>query len=347
MKTKKLIFFGTVLFLLCTLALLRVSAAGLTEAGKELQKYDLDEDGRITITDVTTLLNYLAYSCGHESIPFPELAPTCTEPGSTGGSFCKNCGNIMEMPTAIPATGHTEVFDEAVDPTCTETGLTEGAHCEKCGEVLIAQEPIKETGHIFSDWKTVKEASTTEEGMMERVCGCGEKETQTIEKISPELEYTLNRDGKSYSVTGIGTWIDAELIIPPMYNGKPVVAVGEDAFKHCSKLTSITIPDSVKSIEWGAFSGCSGLTIIDIPPSVTKIGNWAFSRCTKLTSVVISDSVTDVGECAFAYCSELTDIWCEPTSAVSGWDYYWKKYCDATVHWGGDWEYVDGVPTLK
>lgn len=53
--------------MLGALVLLSVSAAGLTEAGKELQKYDINEDGSITISEVTALLNYLSSSCGHEA----------------------------------------------------------------------------------------------------------------------------------------------------------------------------------------------------------------------------------------------------------------------------------------
>ena len=56
-----------------------------------------------------------------------------------------------------------------------------------------------------------------------------------------------------------------------------------------SKLTSITIPNSVTSIGDEAFRGCSSLTSISIPNSVTSIEYEAFRDCSFLTSAYISD----------------------------------------------------------
>ena len=80
------------------------------------------------------------------------------------------------------------------------------------------------------------------------------------------------------------------------------------AFQNCSKLTNITIPDSVTSIGNGAFECCSSLASITIPDSVTHIGDYALYDCSSLASITLPDSVTSIGGSAFAYCDGLTSI---------------------------------------
>ena len=164
-------------------------------------------------------------------------------------------------PTVWVKHEHTEVIDAAVEPTCAETGLTEGKHCSVCGEILVAQEiiPMTET-HTFGNWVTTKEATATEEGVMERSCICGNKEVRTIEKIAPQLAYSLNKDGESYTVEGIGTWTDSEIIIPDKYNDLPVTSIAIGAFSGQKTLTSITIGKNITTIGKNAFRDCYGIS---------------------------------------------------------------------------------------
>ena len=80
------------------------------------------------------------------------------------------------------------------------------------------------------------------------------------------------------------------------------------AFENCTSLTSITIPNSVRFIGGSAFSGCTALTNITIPNGVTFIGDGAFSGCSGLTSITIPSSVTDIGIIAFEKCTSLISI---------------------------------------
>ena len=121
--------------------------------------------------------------------------------------------------------------------------------------------------------------------------------------------------------------------------------IGDDVFRNCSSLTSVTIPDSVSAIGGSAFSGCSSLTSVTIGDSVTTIGDYAFYGCSSLTSVHITDlsawckidfsyssanplyyaknlylnnelvtdlvipnDITEIKSRAFEYCSSLTSV---------------------------------------
>jgi len=79
-------------------------------------------------------------------------------------------------------------------------------------------------------------------------------------------------------------------------------------FNDKQSITSVTISNSVITINDDAFSGCSGLTSVSISNSVTKIGNNAFKGCSGITSISISDSLTEIGSGAFDECNGLSTI---------------------------------------
>ena len=128
--------------------------------------------------------------------------------------------------------------------------------------------------------------------------------------------YEVSSDNK-VTITDCDRSANGAITIPSEIDGKPVTSIGDDAFSHCTGLTSITIPNSVTSIGDGAFWDCTRLTSITIPNSVTSIGGSAFEYCTGLTSITIPNSVTSIGRYAFDGCTGLTSI-----NVASGNNYY-------------------------
>lgn len=73
------------------------------------------------------------------------------------------------------------------------------------------------------------------------------------------------------------------------YVNYKVTGISNSAFRSCTDLTSVTIPNGVTNISLNAFDGCSNLVSITIPSSVVKINSNAFLGCSNLSSVYITD----------------------------------------------------------
>ena len=132
------------------------------------------------------------------------------------------------------------------------------------------------------------------------------------------LCYNINSNGTSVTVTYQNestpryTNLSGAINIPDniTYSGKTytVTDIGNSAFESCHSLTSIVVPNSVKTIGNAAFWYCYGLTSASIGNSVTEIGDNAFYACQGLRSLTIGNSVKKIKVNAFYLCSGLTSV---------------------------------------
>ena len=132
-----------------------------------------------------------------------------------------------------------------------------------------------------------------------------------IDGISYNLDTTNKTATVTYATTGRNKYSGSVTISSTIsYRSTTYIVknIGESAFSGCSNLTSVTIPNSVTSIDSEAFSGCRNLTSVTIPNSVTSIGYNAFYDCWGLSSVTIPNSVTSIGKLAFYNCLGLTSL---------------------------------------
>ena len=94
-----------------------------------------------------------------------------------------------------------------------------------------------------------------------------------------------------------------EFVIPDRWT-----EIRRGAFNACTKLTSVTLSDSITIIGVTAFNFCSSLESINIPDGVIEIRDNAFYGCTSLSDMTISNTVAKLGKSVFINCLNLTNV---------------------------------------
>lgn len=120
------------------------------------------------------------------------------------------------------------------------------------------------------------------------------------------FKYLVMSDGSVCITQYIGNASAVE--IPEKLDGKTVTALGDTSFSSCSKVTGITVPQSIKTIGKRAFHYCGSLRQIVLQEGITAISYAAFYACRSLTNIRIPESVTLIDAYAFAYCNSLKNI---------------------------------------
>ena len=121
-----------------------------------------------------------------------------------------------------------------------------------------------------------------------------------------DFVYTVS-DGQATITDYVGP--GGEVYIPSTLGGYPTTVIGFEAFANTATIASVTIPNSVISMEGGyAFTNCTALTSVTLGNGILGPGMWAFAYCTALTSVTIPYGINHIDYAAFYGCSALTSI---------------------------------------
>ena len=111
------------------------------------------------------------------------------------------------------------------------------------------------------------------------------------------------------SVKEIGEQALASVNLKKVTLGNGIEKIGNDAFRWCTRITSLQIPNTVKHIGEGCFRHCTALEELKIPNSVESLGAYAFDECTSLKSLDLSSTrITELWTSTFAECTNLKDL---------------------------------------
>lgn len=127
----------------------------------------------------------------------------------------------------------------------------------------------------------------------------------------PYIEYTsLDSSGRVFTAKFRGTIVPeyafaylAELTSVDMPDN--VIAIGDNGFYRCPKLSLTSLPSGITSIGDFAFLNCYQLSLTALPSGITSIGQYAFNNCPRLALTTLPYGITSLPTAAFQYCPKL------------------------------------------
>ena len=135
------------------------------------------------------------------------------------------------------------------------------------------------------------------------------KGTVTLGNTAVQAEYVL--EGMSAKLgSGFNACVPhysvGELVVPSTITVDgtvyPVTEVSSLAFRFCTKLTRVTLPEGLTRIGDFAFFGCQGLLEVELPSTLTTVGAGAFYELSGLQHVFIHAVTPPVWEYNDVFC---------------------------------------------
>ena len=188
---------------------------------------------------------------------------------------------------------------------------------------LHYEEKPVETVHIIA---TIEEMDASREDIIEK------EDISNPDESTDISVFVFGSDGNQVRINSfIGS--SQDIIIPKSIDGLPVTMIGAEAFKDCTTITSVVIPEGVKEIGESAFERCKRLRSVTIPSTIHDLPRDCFKLCSKLNEVNGLENVELFGE------------WCFEGAALSG-DLVFTK--DAYLKWGAfDHTRITGLQFLS
>lgn len=215
--------------------------------------------------------------------------------GITGGCMWELDGTVLTISSNVDGGGRMYDFDKSTAPWGKDVS-----------KVIIKSNVKNISAFAFSKCKNLKSITISDSVVSISDLAfqdCGSLESITVDKRNSIYHSKGNCLIKTKT---------KELIVGCNNSRIPsngtVTRIADGAFRGCTGLKSITIPDSITAIGVGAFEGCDNLTSITIDGSVTNIENYTFRGCARLVNVTLPNSVTSIGKYAFSYCKSLKNL---------------------------------------
>ena len=241
----------------------------------------------ITIPSNVTSIGSAAFDmCS--SLTSITIPASVTSIGSSAFAYCNNLTSVVSQ-TTTPCTISNRAFD-GISNSCTLTIPT---------GTTSAYTAAGWTTEVFGGGINEDSGGTI---FHATITGSPQNKYVTFKVISEVFKTCQVGDGTNLALDN--TSVSGNVELPSTVNGYTITAIADNAFKDCSHLSAVDIPEKVTSIGESAFEGCTQIQTIDFlgTSTLSSIGRNAFYNCSSLYAFSLPSTVRSIGQSAFLGC---------------------------------------------